>query len=220
MLFFSCCLLGGFATEVSAVGFEIPLSGTEAEPGAIERLPRGLHFKEWDPAHPNDAYNDFVKGQLRAISTGLGLSYNKLANDLESVNFSSLREGNLAERETWKSLQEWLFDQWKRPQYDDWLEMALIAGAIKPLAPERIEKYKRVEFVGRRWPWVDPLKEQQANELSLNQGLRSRSEIIREMGRDPEEVWEEIRSENELMESLGVTVTTSTINTVEPAEPM
>lgn len=182
---------------------------TGAEPGTFEQLPDGVEFQAFNPDYPNGEFGDFVKACLRGIASGLGVSYHGLSGDLEGVNFSSIRSGVLEEREVWKGLQEWLVDNFCQPVFEEWLQRALMAGAVKTpsggtLAALQFDKYNRAAWQPRRWSWVDPLKDMQANTAALDAGLRSRSDIIREMGRDPEEVWREIQRERELMELLGV----------------
>jgi len=182
----------------------------EVEAGSMTELPANVRFEAFDPTYPHQQFPEFVKAQLRGIASGLGVSYNALANDLESVSFSSMRSGLLEEREVWKSLQEWMINKFCRPIYESWLRQALLNSNIKigksSLDPMREEKYQDVVWQGRRWAWVDPLKDIQANVLAVESGLRSRSDIIREQGRDPEEVWAEMASEHELMESIGVSI--------------
>lgn len=80
---------------------------------------------------------------------------------------------------------------------------ALVVGAGR-LKSSNYAKHRRLSWQPRRWQAVDPQKEAQANKLALDERLKSRSEIIRESGRDPEEVWLEIQRENERMEELQI----------------
>jgi hypothetical protein len=77
-------------TKVAVVDAEGNLI-TEAEPGTFGVLPAGWDFTTYDPAYPNDAMAGFIKGMLRAFSSGVGLTYNTIGNDLEGVSLSSLR---------------------------------------------------------------------------------------------------------------------------------
>jgi len=185
----------------------------DAEPGVFEVLPDGYDFTAFNPDYPHQQFGAFIKATLRGIASGVGVSYNSLANDLEGVNFSSIRAGVLEEREQWKALQSWMIDACMRPIFEAWLDMQLVLGTLKvpskngapvTLPANRFEKFRNVSFQPRRWAWVDPLKDMAANEKSIELGLRSRSEIIRDMGRDPEEVWAEIQRENITMESMGI----------------
>ena len=187
----------------------------EADPGAFDVLPEGYDFVSFNPDYPHQQFGDFVKATLRGIASGLGVAYNALANDLEGVNYSSIRAGVLEEREEWKVLQNWLIDHFMRPVYLAWLDTQLAlgtikvptkAGGMKPLDPARVAKYRAVTFQARRWAWVDPQKDMAAAEQAIALGVKSRSEIIRDMGRDPDEVWNEIARENELLKGLGIAV--------------
>ena len=183
---------------------------SEAEAGTFEQLPDGVQFQSWDPQYPHGEYADFVKAQLRGIASGLGVAYHGLSNDLEGVNFSSIRSGVLEEREVWKGLQEWAIDNLHTHVYETWLVSALLSDAIHTatggtLSVLSAEKYRRVAWQPRRWQWVDPAKDMAANQTAINERLRSRSDVIREMGRDPEEVWREIERENDLLAQLGIT---------------
>lgn len=168
------------------------------ESGTVEITPEGYKLNLIDPQHPNSAYKDFVKACLRGISSGLGASYNSLANDLEGVNYNSLRKGALDERDMWMLLQEYVIESFCEEVKNDWLNMSLLAKAMtimgRPLKVEREENYQRVAWQPRRWPWVDPLKEMAAHEKAFENKIRSPQSVIREMGEDPEVVldeWEE-----------------------------
>ncbi len=99
------------------VGDETDSAGnpiSNAEPGIFETLPAGYKFSSFLPEHPTAQYGAFIKGSLRGVSAGLGVSYNSLANDLEGVNFSSMRVGAIDERDNWKNLQAWMIEGFSR----------------------------------------------------------------------------------------------------------
>jgi len=180
----------------------------EASPGVIEQLPPGLEFQAWDPTHPTSAFSEFMKGQLRMMASGLHTSYNALASDLEGVNFSSLRSGLLIERDIWKTIQDWWSDEFLSIVYAKWLEAALLSGALV-LDSRDFKKFLAVKWLPRGWPWVDPLKDVQANILAVQNGLSSRTELLAEKGADIEDVLTDIKHENELAESMGISITAS-----------
>jgi capsid protein len=45
---------------------------------------------------------------LRGAANGAGVSYNALANDLENVNYSSIRAGVQEDQAHWKTLQQFM----------------------------------------------------------------------------------------------------------------
>lgn len=181
----------------------------DAEPGTFHELPPGVDFKEYNPAYPNGEFATFTKSMLRGVAAGMGVAYNSLAQDLEGVNFSSIRSGTLEERENWKELQEWLVEALIEPVFEAWLPRALLGGRIVTakggkLKPERIDKYRNVEWQPRRWAWVDPRADVQAAVESKNNLLQSPGALIREQGKDPNTVFREIAADIEAMKAAGI----------------
>jgi capsid protein len=83
----------------------------------------------------------------------------------------------LDERELWKLIQKFDIDVAERPIFENFLYMALLTGAI-PLPLAKFEKFNKPVFRGRRWAWVDPMKEVQANALQVANKFTSRTRVI------------------------------------------
>jgi len=176
----------------------------EVTPGMFEILPDGWDFKQFDPTHPTTAFKDFEKKVLQTIASGLNVSYHNLANDLEGVNYSSIRSGVLEERSHWIALQQWLIERVLKPVYEDFLTQAMLYGVLD-LPFSKLKKYKKSTFMGRRWAWVDPLKDMQANILAIKAGLKSPSMVANEMGYEIEDVYAKIQKDQKLREKFGIT---------------
>lgn len=180
---------------------------TDVEPGVFEQLPEGMGFESFNPDYPHQQFGAFVKTCLRGIASGLGVSYNALSNDLEGVNYSSIRAGVLEDREAWKATQEWMAERFLHRVFLNWLPQALGIGVVvgptgSPLPLSRLDKFSNHTWRPRRWDWVDPLKDTNANVIAVNNGLKSRQQIIRESGGDPEQVWSELESEAERLSAI------------------
>lgn len=181
----------------------------DADPGVFKSLPPGVTFEKFDPNYPAAMYADFVKACLRGIASGLGVAYHALANDLEGVNFSSIRAGTLEERDQWVSVQEWMKDAFIEPVFDEWLRHALAMGQItlatgKPLPVEKLDKFSAHGFQGRRWSWVDPLKDMEAKILGIQHGLTSPQQVAAELGVDYEDILVEIKAAQDMADKIGV----------------
>jgi lambda family phage portal protein len=167
----------------------------DATPGAFDELPPGYDFKHFDPDYPHANFGAFVKAMLRGVASGIGADYNTLANDLEGVNYSSIRTGKLETQDEWMCLQgqfvEWFLD----PLSPEWLSHAFLAGQLGSLPVSKFDKYDCFSWQGRRWPWVDPEKDMKAKVIELENDLTSPSQVMRELGRDPETVWREIEKD-------------------------
>lgn len=182
-----------------------------AEPGSFEQLPPGVKFQSFEPDFPQQQYSDYVKACLRGISSGLGVSYNLLANDLEGVNYSSIRAGLLDERENWKHLQNWFIINFLEVLFKNWLEMALLTNSVS-LPFSKIEKFNKPEFIGRRWAWVDPKSDIEAKLLELNAGFATATQVAAEMGKDLEDIYKDLKREKDLREKYGLSFDTGKEN--------
>lgn len=177
----------------------------EMEPAMIRQLPVGTKFTGWSPEHPTTAYPDFVKGVLRGISAGLDIAYHNLANDLEGVNYTSSRTGELDERDHWRDLQAYVVDDFLQVVYQRWLKMAMLTGELR-LKSEDPDLFTDVAWMPRGWAWVDPEKDLNATEKALALGLTTRTREAAAMGLDFDDVLEELKEEQEKAEALGVDV--------------
>ena len=206
---------GGVETDDEGnIVVEVTEDEIVVEPAAFQYLDNGAKLHTWDPNHPTTAYKDYVKGVLRGIASGLGIDYNTFANDLEGVNFSSLRGGVLENRELWKCVQDWMIENVMTPIFNKWLKSSLLNEALKlpsgePLSTANLNRYQAHNFQGRRWAWVDPKKDIETAVIAVNERFRSRSDIIREQGGDPDHVWAEIQKENQILESLNIPIITT-----------
>ncbi len=207
----------GDGSSPSASGL-LPGQEMEATPGTIEQLAPGQEFQGWSPDHPSTAFPDFTKSVLRRIATGLGVTYNTLASDLEGVNFSSMRSGLLLERDLWRLLQEWWIGSFRQPIYERWLNAAILARELRlPSADWR--QYRDVKWISRGWDWVDPVKDVQASVIAIGNGLDSRTRILSEKGVDRYEVLEELAREAEDALEAGVSIDAGASKSAQPADP-
>lgn len=181
----------------------------EASPGEFGILPDGYDFVGFNPDYPHANYGPFTKACLRGISSGLGLgvNYNTLSNDLEGVNYTSLRAGTLTERDAWMVLQEWFAESLLDDIAEDWLKTSLLMNAIvlpngTALPASKFEKFNAAEFQGRRWQWVDPLKDLQACVLAIDKKLANYSQIYAEKGSDFVETMQGLAQELKVLADL------------------
>lgn len=176
---------------------------TTFEPGEYKQLPAGLKVQNVDPNYPDQQHDMFVKAILRGVASGFGVSYATLANDLTQVNYSSIRAGLLDERDNWRAWQRVFAEQFLEPVYSDWLDLALLGDRLN-LPAAKFEKFNRPVFTGRRWAWVDPKNDIEAELASINGGLKSRTMSLAERGENIEEIFQELAEEKAAAEALGL----------------
>ena len=173
-------------------------------PGEWEQLPAGVKAHLIDPTHPNANYPDFRKAILRGVSAGIYLNYNTLAKDLEGVSYSSIRQGTLSERDTWRMIRAWFVDCHERPLRSRWLKMALLTGQIEGYTIADFARLDHAEFSGRTWDWVDPLNDVKTATAEVQLGITSRQEICRRRGKDFEKILAENAEDQAKLEAAGL----------------
>lgn len=164
----------------------------ELEAGQMNVVPEGYKVSQTNFQPPQNG--EFQKDALRGASSGMGVNYNVLGNDYEGVSFSSLRQAILEDRDAWKRKQRWLIEQLATPVFKRWLKMALLKDAISGLKASQVSLLSKHKFHGRRWQWVDPLKDEQAAGAALDNLTTSPMHVLRDKGIDPDDVaqgWEE-----------------------------
>jgi len=167
------------------------------EAGLIQQLAEGTRFEGFDPTHPTTAFDGFMRAVLRGASSGLDVAYHGLSNDLENVNFSSIRSGVIAERDSWRCLQGWLIDHMLFPIYQRWLPTSILNGRL-PLPFRKVDtKFQNIKWQPRGWSWVDPKKDSDAAMQNIRMGLETRENVLAQQGRDIEEVFQQLAREND-----------------------
>lgn len=207
------------ADEETTDGEPIKISA----PGTYDVLPEGYDIRTPEYNYPNQVYDPFTKAILRRIASGLDVSYNSLANDLEGVNYSSIRAGVLEEREQWMTVQNWMIDAFLEPVYDEWLGRAMTRGVIRldngsGLPPEKIDKFSAHEWQPRRWSWVDPLKDIEAARLAVKSGTASPQMIAAQAGVDVEDVLDGIAAFEAMVRDKGVSLVDYESSSPAPAQ--
>ncbi|MBO2834603.1 phage portal protein [Pseudomonas aeruginosa] len=175
----------------------------EVEAGTAKVLPYGLKWKDRQNASPGSDYAPFVKDSLRGSAAGLGPSYNRISHDLEGVSFSSLRDGTLDERDFYKCCQELVISSLLERLGEEWFDSAVLHGAIKIPARD-LERCSEQVWQPRGWDWVDPLKDSKAATESIGNRTKTRSQLIRQNGDDPDEIFAELEAEEQMLRDKGL----------------
>lgn len=204
----------GFFTSVDGISPNIS-DGTDSAgnaievsvPGTFDTLPDGVDYKPHESKYPDSILEPFTKGFLRRVASGFNVSYNGFANDLEGVNFSSIRAGVIEERDQWMTIQNWFSEVFLTVIYEEWLKSSLLRNMItlpsgSPLPASRLEKFKSHYWQARRWQWVDPAKDIAAARESVKSAVLSPQMIAAQQGVDITQVIEDLRLFEQLTADL------------------
>jgi lambda family phage portal protein len=174
-------------------------------PGELWELPVGYEVKPIDWNHPNVAFSEFMKAMLRGAAAGINMSYASLTGDLREVNFSSIRQGMLDEREGWKVLQTFAVEHWYKPVFSAWLPMAITSGLLDlpPNIPLDLIEDAAV-WTPRGWDWVDPKKDVDADIAAIRSAQGTLKASAAKRGLDWKEILDQRAKEIAYAQELGV----------------
>jgi capsid protein len=83
------------------------------------------------------------------------------------------------------------------------IPIAILSGQLDlPLAD--LAYLGECEFNGRRWPWVDPLRDINAAKAEVELGINSRQNIARERGKNFAAITAENKDDTEAMKKSGL----------------
>ncbi|NJK40583.1 MAG: phage portal protein [Acaryochloridaceae cyanobacterium SU_2_1] len=175
------------------------------EPGAIEVLAPGEEFTGFAPTRPGDSFDPFIRMMLRGAASGLGLSYESLSRDYSNTSYSSARTALLEERDHYRTLQSWLARNVHQRLFEEWLQLAVLSGALQlndyEVNPRR---YTKPRWVLRGWQWVDPVKEVAAYKEAIKAGFLTTTQVVAQAGMDVEDIYKERRRELDLAANLNL----------------
>jgi len=232
----TAAMFGGFITQpydeddLSPLGLS---SGADAqgrdlvalEPGTFPVLDPGMDIRFAEPADVGGQYEAWMTQQLRRIARGVGITYEQLSGDLRGVTYSSVRAALLEFRRFCKQIQlQVLAFQFCRRVAVMWMDLAVLSGVL-PIRDYwyNRRKYLRITWRPDGWDWVDPWKDQKAEQLSVRCGFKSRAQVIAERGGDVDVVDRELADDNARADDLGLVLDsdprkTSTSGAMQDAE--
>jgi lambda family phage portal protein len=175
------------------------------EPGVFKYLAPGESVNVPQLDAPDGQFEPFMRGMLRAVAAAIGCSYETISRDFSQSNYSSSRLSLLEDRETWKTLQDYLIDHLLRPVFERWLAAAVGSGAM-PLPGYDVmpERYEAAKWFPRGWAWVDPAKEVAAYRDAVRCGFKTQAQVVAEGGEDLEDLLMARAAEVDRAEDLGL----------------
>lgn len=178
------------------------------EPGTMQALNPGEDVKFSNPAEVGGSYEPFQYRQLLAATSGMGVPYMNSTGDYAKSNYSSSRQGLIEYRGRLEQLvHSCMVFQFCRPISRYFVRTAALAGAIRlPGFAVEPRKYYAIKWIPPRLQWTDPLHDLQAEKLAVDNGYKSRDDVIEESGFDPEEMDRRILQSQKRAKRLGIII--------------
>jgi lambda family phage portal protein len=189
------------------------------EPGVFKYLAPGESVTVPQLDAPDGQLEPFLRVMLRAMAAGVGCSYETISRDFSQSNYSSSRLSLLEDRDNWRSLQQYMIENFHRPVFEAWLEMAVLSGALRlPAYETDPDRYRAVRFMPRGWGWIDPAKEVEAYKEAVRCGFKTQADVVAEQGGDLEELLLARKAEVDRAEELDLYFDTNPENEHEAME--
>lgn len=177
------------------------------QPGMIfDDLIPGEEIGTIDTNRPNSNLSAHRDGQLRAVAAGVGASYSSLSRNYNGT-YSAQRQELVEQWVHYQTLAEAFTAQFVQPVWERFVFLAAVAGLLDlpgELDPETLDD---AMFIGQTMPWIDPLKEANANEVLERNYYKSAPEIIRARGGNPKDVMDQESKWRRQLAAAGLSVT-------------
>ncbi len=173
----------------------------EMSPGMIfDNLLPGETVNTIASNRPNPALIDFRSAMLRAVASGTGSNYSTISKDYNGT-YSSQRQELLESKPSYQGYRKQFVDSYLYPIWREFLEMLQVAGKVdlSGVDPQTIDN---IEVHGINIGWIDPKKQADAMAISIQTGVTTRGQVIRDSGGDPDAVFAEIKEEEQLFGPL------------------
>lgn len=197
----TAALFGGWISDPNGASFadatgKGPNRDLSLEPGVVRVLDPGQTISF--PSLPDMADAPaLIKQMQRDICAGCGIPFELATGDLSGVNYSSAKVGIEAFRRKVKAFRSaLLIPRVLEPIWRRWVLLEILTGRLHAPDFERDpQAYFGVTFLFPEWASLDPLKDAQADQITLATGTRSRAEIVSARGRDITDVDAEIEAD-------------------------
>lgn len=193
----------GLPMQTNAAGEQ--LSGMS--PGIMQMLAPGEEINFSNPPDAGQAYPDFMRQQLFAVSAATGVPYEVLTGDMSKVNDRTVRVILQKFRRRIMAYQHQIIAfQFCRPIWAAWIDRAILSGALA-MPPDYLanpEPWTRVAWKPQGWPYLQPVQDVEAQQAAIRAGFTSRSSTVSEQGEDAELVDAEQAADNARADGLGL----------------
>lgn len=146
----------------------------EMGPGTINIMKVGEDIKFNNPTHPNTGFDVFMQSMCAQVGAALEIPKELLLKQF-TASYSASRAALLEAWKAFRMRRVWLTNDFCRPVYEVWLSEAVALGRIQAPGfftdPIIHQAYLGSDWIGPSQGMLDPTKELQAAEMSLNLGL-------------------------------------------------
>ena len=191
---------------MSEVDSDEDLRIEEIENAIITYLGEGEKVDFAKNPNPGNNFPPYVKFLISMVAITTNTPYEILSGDYSGYTFVNLRVSRNDLKQFLEPEQDRLIRHFCNPVYRDFIDIATMSGSLNlPGYNSNPWVFYRAEWQPPGMPSIDPLKESKASNDQISNNIKSPQEVVKERGRDLEEVYREIQQANFLKEKYGLT---------------
>ena len=142
----------------------------------IDTLAPGETIVGVGPEYPIANMPDHIADQLRRISAGTGTRYSSISRRYDG-NYAAQRQEMVESQGRYDMRRDAFVETVCRTVYERWLIAAVLDGKITVPMGVPINLLANAEYRGPAVPWIDPLKEVQADIAAIDANLIDREQV-------------------------------------------
>jgi len=171
------------------------------EQGMVFDMPPGEDLAMVTASRPGSNFESYITTACRIVGVAVGFPLELILLDFSKTNYSSSRASLEEARRSFRGWQGFAERQIARPKLDRAIRRAIASGRLP--ADGRLYQYR---IAWPSWGYINPIDDARANQLLVSYGSKSISECIRERGREPGEVFDELAADLKRARELGIPV--------------
>jgi lambda family phage portal protein len=176
-------------------------------PGMVAKLPDGEDIDFFAPQQFG-GFIESVQHYQRIVAVGSQVPYELLTGDLSSVNYSSIRAGDLEFRRLVSALcRQVVVPHVCQPVWAWFVEAAELSGMIPQMTPQQRMMAMRPIWHPPRWVAIDREAEIKADILEMQAGTRTLAQAAAERGQDWRSLLAQLAEEQDAAAELGLSLT-------------
>jgi lambda family phage portal protein len=156
------------------------------EPGMVQALLPNESIEQITPQQPGGGFSENVRMLIRLLGLSFGLPLEYVLLDFSQVSGNTAKASALQAQRAFETIQKLLIDEYYcrvyRWRVSKWINEGLLE--------DRPDAFHH-NWHPAPWPYLDPLKEVQAQMLEIDAGLTSEKRAIMSRGGNPDQIMAE-----------------------------
>ncbi|HDZ1153664.1 TPA: phage portal protein, partial [Klebsiella pneumoniae] len=158
-------------------------------------------IKTVNPQAGVDRVNEFTEVLLDQISMGLNVTKQSLMGSTADASFSAAKLAERLQATAFRTRTNVMINKVLKQIYQAWLKNEMLNNNSLGLSFADFDDLVCARYIPQKPISLDPLKDVQAEVAMIDAGLKSKTQVISEMGGDPRIVLEEIEKEKQQKEN-------------------